>query len=136
MNKSTATKQAVNKRDERGRFAVGNVPSTGFHTNPERRGNGSWKKADTPRFKLEQMMTLTKEELLGIISDESLPLFEQKLANAILDGSWVVMRDMINEVYGRPKESVDINETRDDCIIRGFVIPKIDTANIIELSES
>ena len=29
---------ADNERDEHGRFAAGNHPVTGFHTNPERRG--------------------------------------------------------------------------------------------------
>ena len=33
-NISTATKQAVNSRDENGRFAIGNKPTVGFHTNP------------------------------------------------------------------------------------------------------
>lgn len=133
MDELTATKQAVEGRDERGRFTIGNLPSTGFHTNPERRSNGSWKKTDTPRYKLEQMMTLTKEELLGIVSDNLTPLFEQKLAQAILDGSWLVMRDMINEVYGRPKESIDINGQTESSVINGFVIPAIPMENIIDL---
>ena len=46
----TATKQAVNGRDERGRFTPGNVPSTGFHTHAERRNNGKWDKDESIRY--------------------------------------------------------------------------------------
>ena len=63
----TATKQAAGERDELGRFKTNNIPKAGFHTNPEHRNNGSWKKTNTPRFKLEQMMTLTEAELLQYI---------------------------------------------------------------------
>ena len=119
-----ATKQAVNNRDERGRFMPGNSPTTGFHTNPERRSNGSWKKLDTPRYKLEQMMTLTESELNEMNNDPTTPLFERKLAVAMLDGSWSIMRDMINEVYGRPKETVELTDKPEHpAIIKGFVLP-------------
>lgn len=119
-----ATKQAVNNRDERGRFLPGNSPSVGFHTNPERRSNGSWKKIDTPRYKLEQMMNLTASELLDISKKSTTPLFERKLATAILDGSWPVIREMINEVYGRPKETVELNDKHEHpAIIKGFILP-------------
>ena len=119
-----ATKQAANDRDELGRFKTDNVPKTGFHTNPEHRSNGSWKKADTPRFKLEQMMMLTEAELSTMYGNPNTPLFERKLAIAIIDGTWPVIRDMINEVYGRPKETVDFNDQSNyPPIIRGFVLP-------------
>lgn len=121
-----STKQAVDGRDERGRFAPGNTPATGFHTNPERRSDGSWRKEDTARYKLEQMMILTDVELSSLIEDGSTPLFERKLAQSIIDGSWPVLRDMMNEVYGRPKESIDIS-SQDNAlpIIKGFVLPTL-----------
>lgn len=123
---TAATKQAVEARDERGRFAPSNKPATGFHTNPERRSDGGWRKEDTARYKLEQMMTLTDVELSSVIKDNSAPLFERKLAQAITDGSWSVLRDMMNEVYGRPKESIDIS-SQDSAlpVIKGFVIPTL-----------
>lgn len=122
----TATKQAVNKRDERGRFMLGNAPTAGFHTNPERRSNGSWAKVDSPRYKLEQMMTYTEAELLALFDNEDTPLFEMRLAQAILDGTWPVLRDIMNEVYGRPKESIDILSGLDSQpIVRGFVLPSL-----------
>lgn len=104
---NTTTKQEGQQRDEKGRI-TGGTPPVGFHTNPERRHNGAWKKEDTPRYKLEQMMKLSKSELQEIIDDESAPLFEVKLAEAIRDGNWTVIKEMTQEVYGKPAQSVDL----------------------------
>lgn len=101
------TKQEEQQRDEKGRI-TGGTPPVGFHTNPERRHNGAWKKEDTPRFKLEQMMKLSQADLQMVIDDESAPLFEIKLAKAIQDGNWTVIKEMTQEVYGKPAQSVDV----------------------------
>ena len=123
---NTATKQVASDRDKRGRFALGNKPRTGFHTNPERRNNGSWHKEDTARYKLEQMMILTETELSILLADNQTPLFERRLAQAMIDGSWAVLRDMMNEVYGKPKESIELsNSDSSKPIIKGFVIPTL-----------
>ena len=103
----TTRKQEEQTRDEKGRI-TGGVPPVGFHTNPERRHSGAWKKEDTPRFKLEQMMKLSEVELQEVIDDVDAPLFERKLATAIRDGNWTVIKEMTQEVYGKPKESVDL----------------------------
>ena len=69
-------------------------------------------------------MILTEAELIGLYEADDTPLFERKLANAMIDGTWPVIREMMNEVYGRPKESIDINDQSEyPPIIRGFVIP-------------
>lgn len=80
----------------------------GFGDNPENRNPGGWVKSDTPRFKLEQMMKLSSKDLQAVIDDEDAPLFEHKLAQAIQDGNWREIDSMINQVYGKPKESVDV----------------------------
>ena len=80
----------------------------GFQERPQDRHNGAWKKEDTPRYKLEQMMKLSGDELQGIIDDANAPLFERKLAEAIRDSNWTVIKEMTQEVYGKPKESVDV----------------------------
>lgn len=103
-----ATDQASPLLDENGKFAKGNKPPTGFHTNPERINPGGWRKVDTPRYKLEQMMKLSSEELNTIARDKKAPLFEQKMALAIYKGEWREIKEMIEQVYGRPKESVDV----------------------------
>lgn len=71
------------------------------------RNPGGWKKEDTVRYKLEQMMKLTQSELLEIVRDPERPYFEQKIAAAINQGDWKVIEGMINQVYGAPKQVVE-----------------------------
>lgn len=73
-----------------------------------KRSNGSWKKEDTPRYKLEQMIRLTEPELKEIFQDKNRPLFERKLAGFINRGDWKTIESMINQVYGQPKQTQDI----------------------------
>lgn len=80
----------------------------GFGDNPQNRNPGGWVKSDTPRFKLEQMMKLAEPDLRKIAEDKDAPLFERKLATAINKGQWREIKEMIQEVYGKPKESVDV----------------------------
>lgn len=79
----------------------------GFGDNPQHRNPGGWKKSDTVRFKLEQMAQMTAEELTAIQADQSLPVFEQKLAGFILEGDWKTIREMTDQVYGQPKQTID-----------------------------
>lgn len=83
----------------------------GFGDNPQNRSSGAWKKADTPRFKLEQMMKLPEPELKKLAKDTNAPLFERKIAIALAKGDWKEIREMIHEVYGRPQESVDVTSS-------------------------
>lgn len=94
-------------RDEKGRI-TGGTPPAGFNKHPENRHNGAWKKEDTPRYKLEQMMKLSADELRKVAEDKDAPLFEQKLAIAIKNGQWREIKEMIQEVYGKPQENVDV----------------------------
>lgn len=104
----TDTKQT----DDKGRFVPGNTVAkdkgVDFGNMPENRHNGAWKKEDTPRYKLEQMMKLPEPDLRKIAEDKQAPLFERKLATAIAKGQWREIKEMIQEVYGKPKESVDV----------------------------
>jgi hypothetical protein len=104
---NSTTKQEGQQRDEKGRI-IGGTPPVGFHTNPERRHNGAWKKEDTPRYKLEQMMKLSMTELQEVIDDQSAPLFEIKLATAIREGNWNVIKEMTEQVYGRAAQAIDV----------------------------
>lgn len=67
------------------------------------RNPGGWKKEDTPRYKLEQMMKLTESELQEIANNRDAPYFERKIAIAINKGKWREIESMINQVYGQPK---------------------------------
>lgn len=116
------------KRDENGKILPGSRlnPSGrgGFQERPETRNKGGWKRSETARYKLEQMMQLTESELTDIVEYPASPVFEQKLAKAIIDGTWTTIKEMMDQVYGR-KTDVDMNMKMDDGvpIIKGFVIP-------------
>lgn len=73
------------------------------HGNP--RHNGCWRKEDTARYKLEQMTKLTEDELSAVIENKDAPCFERRIARAIKDSEWHTIESMINQVYGKPKET-------------------------------
>lgn len=75
--------------------------------NGNKRREGFWDIASTPRYKLEQMMKMSEQELLEIYDNKEAPYFERKLARAINQGDWKVIESMINQVYGLPKQSVE-----------------------------
>lgn len=124
----TSTEQQV-KRNPDGTYAKGTYPETGFHTNPERRHNGSWHKEDTPRYWLETMMKMEEDELMGVWNNTKNPLFKRKIARCIKDGDWKELKEMIQEVYGKmPEMQITVeadDETKEEAskIIRGFALP-------------
>lgn len=71
------------------------------------RHNGAWKKEDSARYKLEQMLKMSEEELRSLASDLVAPLFERKLATCIAKGQWKEIEGMMNQVYGAPKQQID-----------------------------
>lgn len=89
-------------------FGKGGVPTPpGFEAHPERRHNGAWKKEDTARYKLEQMLKLSEKELKQVAKDDEAPLFERKLAICIANGNWKEIEGMMNQVYGQPKQKIE-----------------------------
>ena len=76
------------------------------------RGHGFFKVEDTARAKLEKMITLKDDELLKIFSNQATPTFEKNIAQVMLaEGlkpreKWSIIREMIDEIYGYPKQSV------------------------------
>lgn len=79
----------------------------GFEAHPERRHHGAWRKEDNARYKLEQMMKMTEDELKEVASDKNAPYFERKLAICINKGDWKVIESQLNQVYGAPKQQVE-----------------------------
>lgn len=71
------------------------------------RHNGAWKKEDAARYKLEQMLKLSENELRTLAQDKDAPLFERKLATCIATGKWKEIEGMMNQVYGAPKQIVE-----------------------------
>lgn len=70
------------------------------------RNPGGWKKTDTARYKLEQMLKLSEGELHDLADDKGAPLFERKLAICIRKGDWNTLAGMMNQVYGMPRQEV------------------------------
>ena len=85
-----------------------------------------WTKSKTARGKLEKMITLIEAEVIAIHKDEHAPLFERKLAESILKADWKVLSDMMDQIYGKTKKSIDIRDVSDNQpLIKGYVIPTL-----------
>ena len=75
-------------------------------------GHGFFKAEDTARAKLEKIITLTREELQEVLTDEAAPEFERTMAQILIDDTlktsekWKIVREMIDEIYGYPKQQV------------------------------
>ena len=105
MEQNNATKQANVKAGRGG--IVPPVDKRFGQPNGNPRHNGSWKKEDTARYKLEQMLKLSEKELKQIAKDDEAPLFERKLAICIANGNWKEIEGMMNQVYGQPKQKIE-----------------------------
>lgn len=103
-----ATSQAEFNRQRKPSPINGQVLPAGFEAHPERRFNGHWKKEDSARYKLEKMLALDEQELKRVFEDPKAPLFERKLAGCIASGDWKQIEGMLNQVYGLPKQSVEL----------------------------
>lgn len=102
-----ATKQAVKVSPRSG--VAPPVERQFGKPNGNPRSVGAWKKEDTARYKLEQMLKLTRAELLQVLQDEKASLFEKKLARLMLqEPDWKVVEGMLNQVYGQPKQRVEV----------------------------
>jgi hypothetical protein len=77
------------------------------------RSNGAWKKEDTPRYKIEQIIKLEDGALREIRDDPAAPRFEREIAHLLLDNTlerdkkWKIIEGMINQSHGMPSQSVD-----------------------------
>lgn len=82
------------------------------------RHNGAWKKEDTARYKLEQMIKLTEPEIVAIANDANAPLFERRIARSLLkENDWRTTESIINQTYGQPKQRVEIEPVQPKPII-------------------
>lgn len=98
-------------RTDQGGYKVGNkrppIERQFGKPNGNPRNPGGWKKEDTARYKLEQMLKMSEGELLSLTSDAEAPLFERRLATCITTGKWKEIEGMMNQVYGQPKQQID-----------------------------
>lgn len=107
MTEKTATKQAILKPSPISGVAPPKERQFG-QPNGNPRHNGAWKKEDTPRYKIEGMLTLRRIELTQIVNDQDAPEFERKIARFILQGDWKTIEGMMNQAYGQPKQRLEV----------------------------
>jgi hypothetical protein len=107
-----------------------------------KRGSGFWNKENTPRFKLERMITMSDAELQEIIDDPDAPTFEKAMADIIIQAKsdcdkdgvkrpaqmrFKAISDMIDQIYGKPAQTtvnVDAGDhEKAKAFIRGVFIP-------------
>lgn len=81
----------------------------GFDGHPENiNRSGFWRKEDTARYKIEQMLKMTESEIRALLENKDAPLFERRIAKTLLkENEWKTTESMINQVYGQPKQSVE-----------------------------
>lgn len=90
----------------------------GFDKFPEHRHNGAWKKTDTMRYKWEQLLKLSADELVKVRDDKDEVEFLRATANCILlmrgatdieeaGKAFTMMEKYTNQVYGQPKQQVE-----------------------------
>lgn len=102
MNDTKATEQAVGVSPRSGVAPPKNRQFGQPEGNP--RNPGGWKKTDTARYKLEQMLKLTNNELTDIANDTNAPLFERRIAQSLLkENDFKTTAAIMNQVYGTPR---------------------------------
>lgn len=85
--------------------------------NGNKRHDGSWKKEDTARYKLEQIMKLNLAQVGALANDENAPVFERNLAKALVKGDWKILESMMNQVYGAPKQRIEVEPVQPKPLI-------------------
>lgn len=116
----TANSKKGTKQPKRVSPISGTPPPDGFEKYPERRHNGAWRKEDTARYKLEQMLKLDEKELQIVADDKDAPFFERRLAKSLLnEREFKTTEAIINQVYGTPKQ---VQETRLEADVNGIDI--------------
>ena len=54
---------------------------------------------------------------MAIATNKELPYFERKVATAINQGDWKVLESMINQVYGVPKQHLEVEPVQPKPLI-------------------
>lgn len=77
------------------------------------RHNGVWKKEDTLRYKWEQILKMTDDELESILANKEIGRVEKMTAEVLLDSTMkptdkiAVLDRLATQVYGFPKQQVE-----------------------------
>lgn len=99
MVKKTTIKQARN-------YIPNPTGKGGFKERPQDIHNGAWKKEDTFRWKMEQLMKMSEKELREVEKDPNYSMLERRFAGFVMEENWTGVQQMINQVYGIPKQTM------------------------------
>lgn len=102
----TTTKQEEQQRDEKGRI-IGGKPPVGFHTNPERRSDGRWKKEDSISYNYNLFLSFSEEEFAEYVPKTK----AQRIAyNRIKDAEDNLndAKEITDRTEGKAPQSIDM----------------------------
>lgn len=102
----TTTKQGEQRRDEKGRI-IGGTPPVGFHTNPERRSDGRWKKENSISYNYNKFLAMSEEEFAEYTPQTK----AQRIAyNRIKDAedSLNDTKEITDRIEGKAPQSIDM----------------------------
>jgi hypothetical protein len=109
---NSTTKQVAQTRDEKGRI-TGGMPPVGFHTNPENRSDGGWKKENSIGYQYRRFLNMTTEELKAW--DKTTPENERTVAMDIAYAQIIQSRkslphakEVTDRTEGKAPQAVDI----------------------------
>jgi len=108
------TKQVKQIRDAKGRI-IGGTPPVGFHTNPERRSDGGWKKEDSISYQYNKMLRMTQEEVLAYNPQTvaqtvaKTRILEMLESNNVTKGQALdVTKEITDRTEGKAKQYTDV----------------------------
>ena len=106
------TKQVKSQRKLRNGNPI-NVSAQFGQPNGNPRHNGAWKKEDTLRYKWEQTLKMSDDELKAILKDRDAERVVKMTAEALLSDKMrptekiEVLNKLATQVYGQPKQSIE-----------------------------
>jgi len=120
----TSTNQVGEKRDDKGRFANGNKPKVGFHTHPENRSDGGWKKEDSYSYQLRLMDRMTIKEFNKWVkknppSKRTLAQEKAYRAQAKSRSELAWLKEVTDRTEGKAPQNIDLT-TGGDKLINTF----------------
>lgn len=113
MTKTNITTKQVKSQGKLKNGNPINVSAQFGQPNGNPRHNGAWKKEDTLRYKWEQTLKMSDEELKAIIKDKTSERVMKMTAEALLSQTMKpmekieVLNKLATQVYGQPKQSVE-----------------------------
>lgn len=102
----TTTKQQGQQRDDKGRI-TGGTPPVGFHTNPERRSNGRWKKEDSISYNYNKFLAMTEEEFAEYVPQTKAQRIAYNRIKASED-SLNDTKEITDRTEGKAQQMVDV----------------------------